>query len=911
MSNSCQVSILVPVCNVERYLRECLSSLLSQTLENIQIICIDDGSTDSSPQILEEFRKRDHRIEVITKPNSGYGDSMNIGLSHAKGEYVGILESDDFGDDNMFESLYSYAKKYDADVVKSEFYYHRTGDDPSKDEIAGNMAGCYCGSPFQPLDHQEMFLMQPAIWSGLYRRSFLEENAIRFLRTPGASFQDTSFNFKVFAMAKRAYLTHDAFLHYRIDNANSSVKSQAKVFCICDEYKEMWRFVRQSDELMTALSKRLCFIQFGGYMWNLGRLTPALQPSFYERVVEDFSALDKEGLLEEEYFDEPSWRKLTEMLADSPSFFAQYFGPSEVETTYLLYAPQMGSRPIERSVNEILSAIGPNDELLFVSNYCDSKQEADYSSLREKDARFFYSEILKCTTMTELDLSRIRGDRLVLIGIEKTPAAGEFDEITKAIAQKSEWQGRCGRVRRFDIADGEIGPLPSLLPLMLHWDESDIDVSLGVSESCRCSTMEDYHRAIDVVERCFSWCSTLAQTQGYSSALTAYKKVLIPLWDRLKNQHEGFCYNDRMKLVGKDPDTLSSGFALEECRNSAVADGNGTPQVSVVIPIYNAEQYAKECLDSVFAQKNISFEVICVNDGSTDSSLELLDAYRSSHSNLRVVSKVNGGAASARNVGMSIACGEYVAFIDPDDFFPSEYTLSHLHDAAVANGACVCGGSFSCLNPDGSLEAKFDLESSAYEVKQEGYRSFEDDAFDYGWIRFIYKRSFLVEHEIKFPSLRWYEDPVFFVDVMSCVGQYYLIPEVVYCYRVDYKEPDWTARKTRDILKGIAHNIAFAEERRMGLLYTRLVNRVEGDYLAAIEQNLDDEEVMLELTKMQSSLDPSLISFDKENGNAVHFLTPLKTLMEGGRPTAVVRLAKKAESSRFYKSVQHVREKFN
>ena len=446
---------------------------------------------------------------------------------------------------------------------------------------------------------------------------------------------------------------------------------------------------------------------------------------------------------------------------------------------------------------------------------------------------------------------------------------------------------------------------------MLHWDGSDMDASLGVSDSCRCSTMEDYHRAIDAVERCFSWCSALAQTQGYSSAVLAYKKVLIPLWDRLKNQHEGFCCNDRMKLVGKDPDTLSSGFALEECGNSAVADDSSTPQVSVVIPIYNAEQYAKECLDSVFAQKDISFEVICVNDGSIDSSLELLDAYRSSHSNLRVVSKVNGGAASARNMGMSIACGEYVAFIDPDDLYPSEYTLSHLYDAAVANGACVCGGSFSCLNPDGSLETKFDLESSAYEVKQEGYRSFEDDAFDYGWIRFIYKRSFLVEHEIEFPSLRWYEDPVFFVDAMSRAGQYYLIPEVVYCYRVDYKEPDWTARKTRDILKGIAHNIAFAEERRMGLLYTRLVNRVEGDYLAAIEQNLDDEEVMLELTKMQSSLDPSLISFDKENGNVVHFLTPLKTLMEGGRPTAVVRLAKKAESSRFYKSVQHVREKFN
>ena len=181
MSDSCRVSVLVPICNVERYLRECLNSLLSQTLDDIQIICIDDGSTDSSPRILDEFSRRDSRIEVITKSNSGYGDSMNIGLSHAKGEYVGILESDDFGDADMFESLYSYAKKYDADVVKSEFYYHRTGDDPSEDEIAGNMAGCYCGSLFSPLDHQEMFLMQPAIWSGLYKRSFLEENNIHFL----------------------------------------------------------------------------------------------------------------------------------------------------------------------------------------------------------------------------------------------------------------------------------------------------------------------------------------------------------------------------------------------------------------------------------------------------------------------------------------------------------------------------------------------------------------------------------------------------------------------------------------------------------------------------------------------------------------------------------------------------------
>ena len=909
--DECPVSILVPICNVERYLRECLSSLLAQTLEDIQIICIDDGSTDSSPQILDEFRKRDSRIEVVTKPNSGYGDSMNIGLSHAKGEYVGILESDDFCDNDMFESLYSYAKKHDADVVKSEFYYHKTGEDSSTDEIAGNMEGCYCGSPFNPLEHQEMFLMQPAIWSGLYRRSFLEENDIHFLKTPGASFQDTSFNFKVFAAAKCAYLTKDAYLHYRIDNANSSVKSQAKIFCICDEYQEMWRYVRQSKELMGLLSKRLCFIQFGGYMWNLGRLTPALQLSFYERVVSDFSALQKEGLLDEAYFDEPSWQKLVEMLGNPESFFSKCCGPSKVDTTYLLYVGQMGSRSIDRSIEAVLGAMGANDELLFVSSPCNIKKETDYALIRERDARFFYSEVLKCVTMSELDLSRIRGSRLVAVGIEQTPSSIELEKLAAALKQESEWSGRCGVVRSFDFAEGGTLPVPPVVPLLLHWDGFAMGKPLGPSEPWRYSTLEDYRCSISVIENCFSWYVSLMESGKRSSAIRAYREILIPLWDRLKKQYEGFCYNDRLKLAGSDPDTLSSRFVLDCCVGNAPGREGDAPKISVVVPVYNADLYAKECLDTVFSQKDISFEVVCVNDGSTDSSLELLDEYQAQHPTLRVVSKLNGGAASARNLGISLARGEYVAFIDPDDFYPSDYTLSHLYAAAVSNNASVCGGSFSCMNPDGSLETEFDLESSVYVVKKEGFRSFEDDAFDYGWIRFIYKKALLSEHEVEFPNLRWYEDPVFLVDVMRHAEQYYLIPEVVYCYRVDYKDPSWTVQKARDLLKGIGRNLAFAEERRLGLLYTRLVNRIENDYLSAIEQNLDDEEVMFEMIRIQSRLDPSLISFVNEGKNVFHFLAPLKTLMEGGRPTAVVRLAKRAESSRFYKSVQHVREKLN
>ena len=100
-----KVSILIPCYNVEKYIRQCLDSVVNQTLKDIEIICINDGSTDSTLDILRKYENRDNRIKVISKHNSGYGASMNIGLETAKGEYVGIVESDDFVEPNMFEKL--------------------------------------------------------------------------------------------------------------------------------------------------------------------------------------------------------------------------------------------------------------------------------------------------------------------------------------------------------------------------------------------------------------------------------------------------------------------------------------------------------------------------------------------------------------------------------------------------------------------------------------------------------------------------------------------------------------------------------------------------------------------------------------------------------------------------------------
>ena len=263
-----KVSILVPICNVEKFLDKCLSSIVNQTLKDIEIICINDGSKDSSIEIIKRFALQDSRIVVIDKPNSGYGDSMNKGLDIATGEYIGIVESDDFAEKEMFEELYSLGIAHNADVVKSNFNMY--WEKPEKIVFLDNLKvkQIVVNGDVK----EKLFWGMPAIWSAIYKKRFLDDNNIRFLNTPGASYQDTSFKFKTTALADKIVLTPNAYLNYRQDNINSSVKnaSREKVLMVHKEYKEIIAFVKlhKLDKL-----KIVCYTQMlQGYLWNYKRL---------------------------------------------------------------------------------------------------------------------------------------------------------------------------------------------------------------------------------------------------------------------------------------------------------------------------------------------------------------------------------------------------------------------------------------------------------------------------------------------------------------------------------------------------------------------------------------------------------------------------------------------------------------
>ncbi|MDR0643875.1 MAG: glycosyltransferase [Treponema sp.] len=280
-----RISIIIPVYNAEKYLQQCLDSVTNQTLREIQIIIANDGSTDGSMDIITEYATKDRRIKVIDKPNTGYGHTMNVGIAAAHSEYISIVESDDFIEENMFETLYSTAKENNADIVKSNFWLYWSK--PERNKLHKYFSREEDGKVITPRTYEggSLFRRKPSIWSAIYKREFLISNKITFLETPGASFQDTSFTFKAYAATERMVCLYDAFLHYRQDNENSSVNNlEKKMYCILDEYDEIERFLRTASARKWKLDvvERAAF--YDTCIWNYEKLGIKTRYPFLKRI---------------------------------------------------------------------------------------------------------------------------------------------------------------------------------------------------------------------------------------------------------------------------------------------------------------------------------------------------------------------------------------------------------------------------------------------------------------------------------------------------------------------------------------------------------------------------------------------------------------------------------------------------
>lgn len=271
-------------------------------------------------------------------------------------------------------------------------------------------------------------------------------------------------------------------------------------------------------------------------------------------------------------------------------------------------------------------------------------------------------------------------------------------------------------------------------------------------------------------------------------------------------------------------------------------------KVSVIIPVYNSQEFIGGCLQQVLAQSLQEIEVVCVDDGSTDDSADIVALAAQRDSRVKLIRQENAGPGPARNVGIAAATGEFVTFLDADDRYSSDDYLRVLYEGAVDNGVDVSG---ACFYNDhaGRLEKDFsnDPDLAGYTFTESGVKSYRDYQFDYGFHRFMFKRSLFESASDSaetagdsaagvaevaagdsaadtavtgpFPALTFFEDPVFLVQTLYRAGRFFATNEVGYCYRCDYKVPHWTTKKTADLLEGVRRNLEFSKEQGLSLLH--------------------------------------------------------------------------------------------
>lgn len=298
------ISVVMPIYNAERYLKQALNSVLNQTLTELEIVCVNDGSKDSSLEILRDYASRDNRIKVIDKPNGGYGHAMNVGLNNATGDYIGILEPDDYIKPDMYATLYAAASKNDLDFVRSN-YSRLTTDESGNEhlqEVKITEKPKYYIGIQNPQSNLDLFNVRMENWTGIYKRSFIECHGIKFNESPGAAFQDNGFWFQTYCHATRIMLIDQPFYCYRVDNAASSINQTDKVFVMLDEYKWIENWLRSDPELEKKFIGIFQYKKVHNCEFALSRLAESYKPMFLERYASEYKIAFEAGEIDESLF---------------------------------------------------------------------------------------------------------------------------------------------------------------------------------------------------------------------------------------------------------------------------------------------------------------------------------------------------------------------------------------------------------------------------------------------------------------------------------------------------------------------------------------------------------------------------------------------------------------------------------
>ena len=311
------VSVIVPVYNVESYLRQCLDSITGQTLKNIEIICVDDSSTDGSKSILEEYAERDGRVKVITQSNKGAGAARNNGLSVAKGKYLSFLDSDDFCESDMLELAYNKAEEDQADFVvfQSDQYYT---EENKYVEVPWTLREKEI-PPYTPFSHRQMTdnifkVFVGWAWDKLYNREFVLKNHLLFQEQRTSN--DLLFVFSAVAIAKRISVVKKVLAHQRRDAKDSLSKTRENSWhCFYDALIAL-RDRMVEEGLYKEVEKDYINYALHFSLWNINTLAEPTKTMLINKMNDDwFQELGIKGKSRDYFYNKKEFNQY-ELIAD-------------------------------------------------------------------------------------------------------------------------------------------------------------------------------------------------------------------------------------------------------------------------------------------------------------------------------------------------------------------------------------------------------------------------------------------------------------------------------------------------------------------------------------------------------------------------------------------------------------------
>lgn len=256
-------------------------------------------------------------------------------------------------------------------------------------------------------------------------------------------------------------------------------------------------------------------------------------------------------------------------------------------------------------------------------------------------------------------------------------------------------------------------------------------------------------------------------------------------------------------------------------------------KVSIVIPVYNCESYLEQCIKSIFCQSLNDLEIVCINDGSTDCSVKIIEHLQEEDVRIALYHQENQGAGAARNLGIRKAKGKYIAFLDADDYFLDADALELMFQTCETNGVAVCGSLRKSL--ENGTEVPIELFQN---TEKNRILNYDDFQLDYDYQSFLFLRRHLIENEIFFPHYRRFQDPPFLVKALYAAHEFMVADAYLYCYRVSNWDVRFDTKKTEDLLCGLIDNLLFAQEHGLETLFKNTVSRIEHEYEIIICKNV-------------------------------------------------------------------------